>query len=131
MKLGILIFKYLVTSFKCHPKGVSSSGCANLFLASAILKSRKRRGVRSEKRIVIYGFSLVVVSYTQHVLWYHLVATRPQMVKSLCFHVIPGWVRLTHTVLEGFITEYQSHTYYIECLKRDFFYNKYGLRPSK
>ena len=35
----------------------------------------------------------------------HLVATRPQMVKSLCFRVIPGSVMLTHIVLEGFITE--------------------------
>ena len=33
------------------------------------------------------------------------VATRPQTVKSLCFSVIPGSVMLTHTVLEGFITE--------------------------
>ena len=33
------------------------------------------------------------------------VATRPQMVKSLCFRVIPGSVMLTHTVLEQFITE--------------------------
>ena len=28
------------------------------------------------------------------------VATRPQMVKSLCLSVIPGSVMLTHTVLE-------------------------------
>ena len=41
MKLGIPMFRYLVTSFKWRPKGVSSSGCVNLFLASAILKSRK------------------------------------------------------------------------------------------
>ena len=33
------------------------------------------------------------------------VATRPQIVKSLCFSVIPGSVMLTHTVLEAFITE--------------------------
>ena len=25
----------------------------------------------------------------------------------------------------------QSHTYYIECLKKRTYYNKYGLRPSK
>ena len=41
-------------------------------------------------------------------------------VKSLCFSVIPGSVMLTHTILEGFIIEWQSHTYYIECLKREF-----------
>ena len=41
MKLGIPLFRYLVTSFKWRPKGVSSSGCVNLFLASSILKSRK------------------------------------------------------------------------------------------
>ena len=34
-----------------------------------------------------------------------VVVTRPQTVKSLCFSVIPGSVMLTHTVLEGFITE--------------------------
>ena len=34
-----------------------------------------------------------------------IVATRPQMVRSLCFSVIPGLVLLTHRVLEGFITE--------------------------
>ena len=48
-----------------------------------------------------------------------IVATRPQTVKSLRFCVIPGSVMLTHTVLERFITEKQSHTYYIECLKRE------------
>ena len=51
--------------------------------------------------------------------WSYHVATRPQTVKSLCFSVIPGSVMLTHTVLEGFITAWQSHTYYIECLKRE------------
>ena len=48
MKLGTPMFMYLVTSFKCRPKGVSSSGCVNLFLASAILKSRKDE--RSEEK---------------------------------------------------------------------------------
>ena len=48
------MFRYLVTSFRWRPKGVSSSGCVNLFLASAILKEWKRRiGVRNEKRVVI------------------------------------------------------------------------------
>ena len=47
------MFRYLVTSFKWHPKGVSSSGCVNLFLATVILKSRKGKGVRNEKRVVI------------------------------------------------------------------------------
>ena len=28
-----------------------------------------------------------------------MIATRPQMVKSLCFSVIPGSVMLTHTIL--------------------------------
>ena len=37
VKLGSTIFRYLVTSFKWRPKGVSSSDCVNLFLASAIL----------------------------------------------------------------------------------------------
>ena len=50
MKVGISMFRYLVTSFKCRPKGVSSSGCVNLFLASAIILSRKGRGVKNEKR---------------------------------------------------------------------------------
>ena len=62
---------------------------------------------------------LVVVSYIQRVLWYHLVAIRPQTAKSLCISVIPGSVMLTHTILEGFIIEWQSHTYSIECLKRE------------
>ena len=52
VKLGIPMFKYLVTSFKWRPKGVSASGCANLFFISIILKSRKWRGVRNEKRSV-------------------------------------------------------------------------------
>ncbi len=50
MKLGIPIFRYLVTSFKCRPKGVSSSGCVNLFLAFDILKSR--RDEKSEEKRV-------------------------------------------------------------------------------
>ena len=50
MKLGTPMFRYLVTSFKCRPKGVSLSGCVNLFLASAILKSRKDE--RSEEKRV-------------------------------------------------------------------------------
>ena len=53
VKLGIPMFRYLVTFFKWRPKGVSSSGCANVFVESAILKSRKGRGVRNEKRVVI------------------------------------------------------------------------------
>ena len=52
-------------------------------------------------------------------------------VQSLCISVIPGTVMLTHTVLEGFITEQQSHTYYIEKSQERTYYNKYGLRPSK
>ena len=50
MKLGIPMFRYLVTSFKSRPNGVSSSGCANLFLESAILKSRKDEK-SEEKRV--------------------------------------------------------------------------------
>ena len=46
------------------------------------------------------------------------VAIRPQTAKSLCISVIPGSVMLTHTVLEGFITEC-NHTNYIECVKRE------------
>ena len=42
-QLGIPMFRYLVTSFKWRPKGVSSSGCVNLILASAILKSKLER----------------------------------------------------------------------------------------
>ena len=49
MKLGTPMFRYLVTSFKCHPKGVSSSGCMNLLLASAIPK-RVESGEGSEMR---------------------------------------------------------------------------------
>ena len=37
---------------------------------------------------------------------------------------------LTHTVLEGFITEWQSHTYYIECLKGELNTKINGIRPS-
>ena len=36
-------------------------------------------------------------------------AIRPQTVKSLCISVIPRSVMLTHTILEGFITE-SNHT---------------------
>ena len=54
----------------------------------------------------------------------------PNGPKSLCFSVIPGSVMLTHTILEGFITEWQSHTYYIECLKRELITKVYRLRPS-
>ena len=50
MKLGTPMFRYLVTSFKWRQKGVSSSGSVNLFLASAILKSRKDE--RSEEKRV-------------------------------------------------------------------------------
>ena len=50
VKLGIPMFRYLVTSFKWRPKGVSSSNCMNLFLASAILKSRKDERLE-EKRV--------------------------------------------------------------------------------
>ena len=68
MKLGIPMFRYLVTSFKCRPKGVSSSGWANLFLVSAILKSRKME--RSQKWVEKSDLwlILVVVSYIQRVL---------------------------------------------------------------
>ena len=41
MKLGVPMLRYLVTSFKWRPKGASSSGCVNLFIASAILRNRK------------------------------------------------------------------------------------------
>ena len=58
MKLGIPMFRYLVTSFKWRPKGVSSSGCVNLFLASAILKSRKDE--RSEEKRVNSNLGLVL-----------------------------------------------------------------------
>ena len=68
MKLGILMFRYLLTSFKYRPKGVSSFGCANLFIESAILKSRKDE--RSEEKRVNSDLwlILVVVSYIQRVL---------------------------------------------------------------
>ena len=58
MKLGTPMFRYLVTSFKCRPKGVSSFGCVNLFLASAILKSRKDE--ESEKKRVNSDLGLLV-----------------------------------------------------------------------
>ena len=51
MKLGTPMFRYLVTSFRCRPKGVSSFGCVNLFLASAILKE-SRKDEESEMRRV-------------------------------------------------------------------------------
>ena len=50
MKLGTPMFRYLVTFFKWRPKGVSSSGWVNLFIASAILKSKEDE--RSEKKRV-------------------------------------------------------------------------------
>ena len=62
------MFRYLVISFKWDPKGVPSSGWAYLILASVILKSRKDEELENEKRVVVYGFNLVVVSYSQHVL---------------------------------------------------------------
>ena len=67
--LGIPMFKYLVTSFKCRPKGVSSSGCMNLLLAFAIPK-RVESGEESEMRREKFSraLSLVVVSYSQRVL---------------------------------------------------------------
>ena len=69
MKLGSPMFRYLVTSFRCHPKGVSSSGCMNLFLASAILKeSRKDEESDKIRESSDLGLSLVVVSYSQGVL---------------------------------------------------------------
>ena len=46
MKLGIPMFRYLVTSFKCRPKGVSSSGCVNLFLETP--SYRVEKGEESE-----------------------------------------------------------------------------------
>ena len=49
MKLDIPMFRYLVTTFKCRPKGVSSSGCMNLLLAFAIPK-RVESGEESEMR---------------------------------------------------------------------------------
>ena len=57
--LGIPMFKYLVPSFKCRPKGVSSSGCMNLFLAFAIPK-RVESGEESEMRreSSVLGFKL-------------------------------------------------------------------------
>ena len=57
MKLGTPMFRYLVTSFKWRPKGVSSSGRVNLFLASAILKSRKDE--KSEERRVSSDLGLL------------------------------------------------------------------------
>ena len=50
MKLGTPMFMYLVTSLLWRPKGVSSSGWVNLFLASAILKSKKDEK-SEEKRV--------------------------------------------------------------------------------
>ena len=44
--------------------------------------------------VVVAALDLIVV-----------VVIPPQTVKSLCLSVIPGSVMLTHTVLEGFITE--------------------------
>ena len=73
---------------------------------------------------------LVVVSYIQRVLCYHVVATRPQMVKSLCFSVIPGSVMLTHTVLEWIYHRVAiTHLLHRMSQKRTY-YIKYGLRPS-
>ena len=51
------------------------------------------------------------------------------MVKSLCFSVIPGSVMLTHTVLEGFITEY-NHTLITSNVFKENLLQEYGLRPS-
>ena len=66
---------------------------------------------------------LVVGSYSQRALWYHLVAIRPQTVKSLCISVIPGSVMLTHIVLEGFITEFNHTLITLNISKESTYYN--------
>ena len=119
VKLGIPIFKYLVTSFKWRPKGVSSSGCANLVFISFILKGGKRRGVRNEKRVwsmvylsgrVLHSACALIPSCSD--------PTSDGQVSVLRCH---PWISNADTTqyFEGFITEEQSHTYYIECLKRE------------
>ena len=85
MKLGIPMFRYLVTSFKCRPNGVSSSGCANLFLKSAILKSRKWRGVRNNKFVRTHSCT------TQH-------RHTREVVQTLCI-AIPSFTGTYNTTL--------------------------------
>ena len=58
------------------------------------------------------------------------VATRPEWIKPTMLGCHP-WISNADTTqyIEGFIAEWQSHTYYIVVSKRTY-YNKYGLRPS-
>ena len=49
-----------------------------------------------------------VTSYSQHVLWYHLVATQPEWIKSLCLSVIPGSV-CWHTQYSRIYNRGKSH----------------------
>ena len=49
------------------------------------------------------------LQYLKVVVYFLIVAIRPHADKSLCISVIPGSVMLTHTVLEGFVIEF-NHT---------------------
>ena len=84
---------------------VSSKRCVSIRLCKLVPRVRHPKEYKMERSQKWVEKSdlcliLVVVSYIQRVLWYHLLATRPQTVKSLCFSLIPGSVMLTHTVLE-------------------------------
>ena len=78
------------------------------------ISSEEKRGKRSfENEVVEKIFPLGlpisrVTSYSQHVLWYHLVATRPEWIKSLCLSVIPGSV-CWHTQYSRIYNRGKSH----------------------
>ena len=106
VKLGSPMFRYLVTSFKWNPNGVPSSGWVYLIFASFILKSRIDEELENERRVVIYGFNLVVVSYSQRVLWYHLCSDQTRMDQVSVLRCHP-WISNADTTqyFEGFIAE--------------------------
>ena len=79
------------------------------------IRSEEKRGKRSFSKMKLWRKSFLwacqflgVTSYSQHVLWYHLVATWPQTVKSLCLSVIPGSV-CWHTRYSRIYNRGKSH----------------------
>ena len=66
---------------------------------------------------------LVVASYSQRVLWYHLVATRSQWIEVSMLKCHPWIGMLAHTKYSRKYNRVQSHTYYIEVLIKSIYYN--------
>ena len=65
---------------------------------------------------------LVVASYSQRVLLYHLVATMDPMDRSLCAYVSSLDHHADTHSTRGIITKFESHTYYIEVLIQSIYY---------